>query len=381
MNILIAADIFPPDVGGPATYSARLLEELVKNGDQVTLVTHTPQTLAQEPSGVVRVAATGKLKRYVAYVRLLKRHICQSDVVYAMGPVNAGFPAWLLAWRFSKPLVCKVVGDYAWEQGVARYGVTDLPDAFQKKRYGGLILLLRLIERLVCRRAAAVVVPSNYLKKIVMQWGVHPDNIYVIPNISQHSVSAAPSLDVSVFASKRVIFSAGRLMPWKGMKTLIEVMASVLQIHPDAHLVIAGDGHQRDEFVTEIKKHKLEQAVTLLGAIPPADMSALFKRASLFVLNSGYEGMPHVVLEAFEAGCPIAVSRAGGNPELVSEGVSGLLFEYNNKAQIEKAINALLSDTSLREQCVTGGKEKLAQLSAENPLIAARNLLERVACG
>ena len=377
MNILIAADIFPPSVGGPATYSFLLLRELSSMGYTISILTLTPKRLPHEPAGVFRVIHSFFPLRYFEYYRLLKKHGQGVDIIYAMGPVNAGLPALFVARALRKPLVVKVVGDYAWEQGVARFGVKELPDEFQHKRYGLRVSMLRWIEQFVCKRARAVVVPSEYLKKIVMGWGVSAESVHVIynaaPNVHAQSSETLPS----VLQNRKIIFSAGRLMPWKGMQTLVEIMPELVAHDSSLHLVIAGSGPEKETLVELVKKLKLEHAVTLLGKAEAGDMQAWFQQAHVFVLNSGYEGMAHTILEAFAYGCPVVASNTCGNPELVAHEKTGLLCEYNDAVGLKKAIIRLVADQDLRGVCITHAKEKMALLSQKNMLENTINLLKR----
>src|SRR3989338_5986709 len=125
MKILIVADIFPPQSGGPATYSVMLANELVKTYE-VTIVSLKPQSdKTSVHCRLFVVPEKSKILKYWHYFWLLFKQAKDADVVYAMGPVNAGLPAMLAAKLRRKRLVTKVVGDYAWEQGVQRFGVKD----------------------------------------------------------------------------------------------------------------------------------------------------------------------------------------------------------------------------------------------------------------
>src|SRR3989344_7995859 len=96
MKLLIAADIFPPESGGPATYCVTLANELVKLGDEVKIVSLNPNSdRSLVPCSLFLVHFKNKLFRYLEYTWLLFWHAKWADVIYAMGPVNAGFPAYI----------------------------------------------------------------------------------------------------------------------------------------------------------------------------------------------------------------------------------------------------------------------------------------------
>lgn len=163
ITILIATGLYPPDVGGPATFSKLLMEELPKRGFGVSVVSF----------GEVRHLP--KVVRHVVYFFKILKRGKHADVIFAQDPVSVGFPAFFAALLLRKRFILKVVGDYAWEQWMQRQRRnTDIvtPEAFQKRRYDILTQLRRSMERFVARRAHKLIVPSNYLKSIVMYWGV-----------------------------------------------------------------------------------------------------------------------------------------------------------------------------------------------------------------
>src|SRR6185436_13623116 len=125
---------------------------------------------------------------------------------------------------------------YAWEQGQVRFGVTDLPDDFQTRQYGAAVEMLRRIQRWVTRGADRVMTPSEYLKGIARQWGIASEKITVIPN----AVSDLPPFsnpNVQTLASRApTITTAGRFLPWKGIRELIAALPSIRQQAPNATL-------------------------------------------------------------------------------------------------------------------------------------------------
>src|SRR3989338_8948035 len=159
MKLLIAADIFPPQSGGPATYAVTLANELMKQGVEVVIVSLNPDSDQSVVScSMYRVSWQNKLLRYLQYLWLLFKYSGKVDVVYAMGPVNAGFPAWLAAPPPPKKSAAKVEGDYACEQSTQRFGVTDSMAVFQKQRhYSAIVQFLKWLESFVVRRADRVI--------------------------------------------------------------------------------------------------------------------------------------------------------------------------------------------------------------------------------
>ncbi len=345
MKILIAADIFPPVGGGPAIYAAGLSNALTEKGDTVTVVSLTVDS-KKEVTGATVVAVTqkNKLLRYWEYFGLLLKHARQADLVYAMGPVNAGLPALFAARLLGKKFVVKVVGDYAWEQGFQRFGVTELIDEFQTKKYSGSVRRLQVIQKFVTRSADQVIVPSEYLKKLVIGWGVLFDKVAVIYNAVSFLAPEPKYLGQKQQAGETWILTVARLVPWKGIDTIIRLLPRLKSELPNQIIryKIIGDGPDRQRLQDLVEKNNLQGTVELLGELSNTEVMAYTSSADIFVLNSGYEGFSHVLVQALACNKPVAASNVGGNPEIIIPGETGELFPYNDTKEILKTLVTLI---------------------------------------
>ncbi len=331
MKLLIAADIFPPESGGPATYAVTLANELTKQGVGVRIVSLNPNSDKSKVNcKISSVWFKNKLLRYFNYFVLLFINAIGVNTVYAMGPVNAGLPAWIVARILRKKFVVKVVGDYAWEQGQVSGVIKDSIDDFQKKNYGGKIGRLKKIETSVVKNADAVITPSKYLRKIVIGWGANENSVEVIYNEVEF-IKGKPI----EHSGENWLISVGRLVPWKGMDTLIEVIAEICKEAPEWRLKIVGDGPEMENLKKRIIDTNLTHIVELTGNLSKEKTLSYIASADVFILNSSYEGLSHVIVEAMNQGVPVLASDVGGNPESVAD---DNLFKYNNKEEIKEKI-------------------------------------------
>ncbi len=342
MRIVIAAGIFPPDIGGPATYAAALADYLSVRGHTVAVICYgaerhddvdTPYTVHRVPRGRVFIT-------YGKYLVALWKLALRADCIYAQGPVAGGIQSFLVSRLLARPYAVKVTGDYAWEQAVVRYKSTVSIDAFQRTSKGIplSIRVIRLLQRWVVRHADQVVVPSAYLRTMVLGWRAPEKSVAVIFNavpMAHAHEGSRPGINGPL------VLSVGRLVPWKGFSELIKLWPRVLS-RLQAKLIIVGDGPQRSLLETIIEKMHLQSSCLLVGRKAARELAHYYSAADLFVLNSGYEGFSHTVLEAQAHGVVVAASRAGGNPEIVEHGVSGLLFSYNAADEIVDCITDLL---------------------------------------
>lgn len=346
MTILICTGIFPPEIGGPATYSKILAEELSKLGHIVKVITYSDHNPSQPPLAsrggvpplnirggegelsVIRIQRSRfKPLHYYKYYRAVLKHGRNAGVIYAQGPVSEGYPAYLAAKKLDKPLVVKITGDYSWEQAMNR-GLTDkMIDEFQTlKNFPSQIRKMRKIQKLVCDSAEVVITPSEYLKKIVTGWGVNPAKIKVIynsverPAIIDQRSAIRDKLGIS--ENTFLIVSSGRDVPWKGFELLREVVVGLKTSNPEVELKILHDS-------------------------PQQELHEWIASADIYVLNTGYEGLSNTLVEVLHIGTPIITTNVGGNPEIIRDGENGLLVEYNNAQQLKDAILKLCFDKEL----------------------------------
>lgn len=183
MRVVIATGIFPPDIGGPATYVEGLAPELCGKGWDVEVVTYGEASSDEFPFPVARISRGSRLpRRYASYFVSMRKALAGADLVYIQDPMSAGLPATLAALTRRKPVVLKVVGDLAWEIGRAQGVVQDEVGDFQTKSYGAFVEGMRRAQRFVARRATRIITPSRYLKELVSGWGVESERVHVIEN-------------------------------------------------------------------------------------------------------------------------------------------------------------------------------------------------------
>lgn len=334
MRVLVATPLYPPELGGPATYASLLETELPKEDIEVEVVPFS------------RVREYPKVVRHLLYARKVFSAAKEADLVLALDPVSVGLPALVAAKLARKPFVVKVVGDYAWEQGTQRFGIRVPLDEFVHERAEHpIVLLLRSVQSVVARMADAVVVPSKYLARIVRTWKVPEDRIAVIYNAVE--VSASGTVPDAVYALPRpIIATAGRLVPWKGMGTVIDAVNELRKETPDLGLVVIGTGPE-EESLARYASVRLTDGYVFTGALSHEDALKTIEHADIFVLDSTYEGLSHLLIEALSLGKPVVASRVGGNRELIEDGVNGLLVPPKDPLALAEALRKLLKNSEL----------------------------------
>ncbi len=347
-KILIATGIFPPSIGGPATYAKMLEEELPKYNIRPDILSF--DSVRKWPWGI----------RHVLYFFKLWRKAAAADVIYALDPVSVGGPASMVALFRGKPFYLRVAGDYAWEQACQLYGVTDLLDVFlDKKDYSRAVKRLRRIEWSTARHAERIVVPSEYLKGVVKKWGIDEVKVSVIPNTLEGEMptEAKEVLRGELAFRRKTIMSAGRLVTWKGFAALIEGLGDWLK-EKNISFIIAGSGPDEKMLKALVEKKGLEDNVTFLGALPRRDLLRYVKASDVFVLNTAYEGFSHQILEAMSLSTPVVTTAVGGNPELIENGVHGYLVALNDTNTFKEKIGKILAEQSLADTLALHARER-----------------------
>jgi glycosyltransferase involved in cell wall biosynthesis len=353
MRIVLVTGIFPPDIGGPASYIPLAAAELAKRGHTVSVLTlaDDPARPLAFPFPVTRLARRRFVPLRMAQTILaLWRMAREHDIVYANGLDLEALCASRLA---RKPFVLKIVGDYAWERARNRGWFKGTIDEYQAARKGPWLKALDALRALPARRAERVIVPSLYLRDIVAGWGGVPaERLSVVYNAIADRSGGAEEAESRYLEAVTVC----RLVPWKGVEGLVRAVARM----PGVRATIAGDGPLREELEALSASLGVRERVRFMGNVPKEEIDSVLARAHCFVLNSTYEGLPHVLLEAMRARIPVIAADVGGTSELVEDGVSGLLIPPRDGDALVAALRRLEGDRGLRARLAGGADAVLA---------------------
>jgi len=149
--------------------------------------------------------------------------------------------------------------------------------------------------------------------------------------------------------------SAGRLTAIKGFPLLFEAMAELRQQGRDFRLTLAGDGPDRAMLEQQAKRLGIANRVVFAGWKDQDELRNLYRRSDVFVMSSFAEGVPVVLMEAMVTGVPCVAPRINGIPELIRDGVDGLLFTASDVAELVGALGRMMDDSAMRH--------KMAELS------------------
>jgi glycosyltransferase involved in cell wall biosynthesis len=206
------------------------------------------------------------------------------------------------------------------------------------------------------------VVNSPAIRDFCSPHGLPVEKFVVIPNgvapFAPDNTSRAELLgELGIPADARLIGTIGRLWPQKRMKDLIWAADLLKVIRDDVHLLIIGDGPQRENLERYRRLVRIEDKVHFLGH--RADVPRILPHFDLLWLASGYEGLPNVVMEALVTGVPVVATDIPGNRELITPDEQGYLVGVGDRAGFARHAQWILEDPALRERLGSAGRRRM----------------------
>jgi glycosyltransferase involved in cell wall biosynthesis len=348
-------------LGGMERQAARLAESLAARGIEVTIVTTRtepplsfpprPMRPLREPRGsieIIRAPAFGnwtpralRLVTDLVVLWAIMRRRRKIDAVYAV-QFSGAIPAAVAARVTGLPSVVKFAG--GGEHG-------DFRAISRREDASGVIAALRGMDRFV--------IISDEIRTEAEAAGIDPARFVRIRNgVDTRSFSpegpeaAIPELGPR--GKRKVVLFVGRLGPEKRVDVLLRSFARVLTQVPEARLALAGEGPRLGECITLARELGIESQLAFLG--PRADVDALHRAASVFVLPSVSEGLPNALLEALACGTPCVATDIPGTRDVVTHGREALLVPPGDTEALAAAIVRLLEDRELAQRLATAGR-------------------------
>ena len=348
MKIAILVFNFPPKwLGGTEIATYNIAKHLSKRGHEVHVLTTLDKSLPRE----------SKVEGF--YVHRIK--------IPLKIPTIPILQSLLLGIKFTS-VVSQINPDIIHLQGIS---ATWIPFAKKfKKKYvvwgrGSDIYtswtLKKVTSSIVIKNAGRVLALTQDMKN-EMQKIYNSDDlgVIVIPNgIDLKRFENLPRKNIreslGIEGNEKIVLFVGTLKPVKGVSYLIEAMNVV---NNKAKLLLVGDGGERRNLETFVKKSDLQKYVNFVGKIPNDKVPEYMAASDVFVLPSLSEGFPVVVVEAMASGLPIIATDVGGLSEIVKDGENGFLVEPKNTNEIAEKILSLLEADMLRERISENNREK-----------------------
>lgn len=312
----------PPPSGGMANQSEQLILLLQSEGVDVEFVrTNSPY----QPLWVGRIPMLRAVFRLVPYLFHLWRAAGRVNVMHVKA--NSGW-AWHL---FAAPAVI-VARIRATPVIVSYHGGNADPFFTRAPGY-----VLRMLAQVSMR-----VTPSVFLQRVFARYGLSAE---VIPNIIDLS-RFAPRLPCSFGDSPHIVVTRN-LEQIYDIPTAIRAFASIRKLFAGARMTVAGSGPELANLQTLVLQLELKDSVQFPGRIDNANIASLYASADCMINSSTVDNMPVSILEAFASGVPVVSTCAGGIPDMVEHGVSGLLVPVGDDVAMAREVLGILQNPEL----------------------------------
>jgi glycosyltransferase involved in cell wall biosynthesis len=217
-------------------------------------------------------------------------------------------------------------------------------------------------ERWTARMADVLVTHSSaHRRAMSVELGIDDSRIHIVP----HGIERAAQDRLPVPREENTVVYLGRLERRKGTLDLLHTIPAVLRECPTVRFVFIGadrahcpGGRTHAQYVAEEFAPPVRQRITLTGRLPDSEVEGWLRRATVFVAPSLYESFGLIFLEAMRWGTPVIGTLAGGIPEVVEDGRSGLLVPPSDPSALAAAIVGLLRNRELRETLGRAGRER-----------------------
>ena len=368
-SITLTTGIFPPDIGGPASFIPIFAQQLVNKGINVTVITLTDKLEDDSylPYKVIRISR--KIKKPLRDFLVIKEIIKsakKSDLIFSN---TLAFESAIASILSGKKLVQKIVGDIAWERANVNGRFKGTLEEYQDRNLDIVSVLTNWYRNFSVNKSHLIITPSSYLKNIVNSWGYKKDYIEVIHNAVEFKSA------VKVIPKDKIrIISVARLIPLKSIDNVIKALS---KLKFEFEYIVIGDGPLKNK-LKELSK-KLNVNTIFLGSITKEEVANYLKSSDVFIQNSSHETMPHVVLEAMENSCPVIASCVGGTSEIIEDMKNGLLFRHNNISELYDKIMIVKENNELREQLIKNGKKFTKEFADINKMVNQyTNIMEEI---
>lgn len=345
-KILIATPIFPPAIGGPATYAENLARELSFTGHAVAVLSYGSKNPLTAKTGYEIFWVSSRLPsgiKHLIYFFKSLRLLGQSDVVLAFDPFVVGVPiAWACRFR-PRPMLLRIEGDFLWETYIERTGreitLRDFNRAVGNLKLNRREKIIRWSCEKVFSRTRFLVFSSAWRRDIFFSgYRADPSKIILLD-------LAWPRGAAGRDVREKVMVFAGRFVKLKNIERLIGAFLSAAD--GGWRLEIIGDGPEKDKLLLMASDPNSRGKIDISPPLPQANLIIRLASAHSFLLPSITDVSPNVILECIKTGTPFVLTRESGFYEVLKS--VGLFVDPLDENDIEAGIKNLLNAVSYAE--------------------------------
>ena len=338
MDILITVGIFPPDIGGPASFVPKIAKYLINKGHNVKIIclSDKEHLTYKDDINVIRINRNSPIIfRWLKTIVKIYSNSKKSDLIFVNG---LGTETTIANLFIRKKVIRKIVGDPVWERVYNKNLIDESFDDFQENNHGLSISLQKMIRNWSINNSNLIITPSQHLKNFIDKIGFDK-NIFVINNgvnIEQHNKVVLENNIIQLLV-------VSRLVSQKNIDSIIKAV-KVME-NENIILNIVGDGSEINNLKLLVKKYELDKKINFIGKIENTKLNEYLKNADIFIQASNYEGLPHSILEAMNFEIPILSTDVGGCSVLLNKGERGYIIPMPvSEVEISEGIRKIINN-------------------------------------
>ena len=338
MDILITVGIFPPDIGGPASFVPKIAKYLINKGHNVKIIclSDKEHLTYKDDINVIRINRNSPIIfRWLKTIVKIYSNSKKSDLIFVNG---LGTETTIANLFIRKKVIRKIVGDPVWERVYNKNLIDESFDDFQENNHGLSISLQKMIRNWSINKSNLIITPSQHLKNFIDKIGFDK-NIFVINNgvnIEQHNKDVLENNIIQLLV-------VSRLVSQKNIDSIIKAV-KVME-NENIILNIVGDGSEINNLKLLVKKYELDKKINFIGKIENTKLNEYLKNADIFIQASNYEGLPHSILEAMNFEIPILSTDVGGCSVLLNKGERGYIIPMPvSEVEISEGIRTIINN-------------------------------------
>lgn len=332
----LLSSIYPPDSGGPATFTAAYKNFLTEKGFRAFVISYSDAKSHICKNSRESIRLISRAHHPVVRLLLMVFEIWKLAIMRIPILANGCFIELAIATLLSPcNFTVKIPGDIVWERASSKGMVNCSVHDFQSVKLPFNLKILRFLFTLSLRKAKIVLVPAPYLVGLAISWGVDPNKIVLIYN----------GVDIDTFRPIKVpktydVITVSRLVPVKNIEETIKCCARL-----NLRMLVVGDGP-----LLQSLKHLAKEIganVTFAGNADQSQLPSLYNESRIMVLNSSIEATSYSLLEARACGLPAIANLGTGATEVISHNRDGFLCGDSTGMTLEDALLKLTSDHHL----------------------------------
>ena len=366
--------IFPPDIGGPATFVPKIAkyfqDELNYEIEILTLSDNKNSNINDDFS----------VKRIDRNLPIIYRWLKTIFTIYKLGKnkdlifVNGlGTEATIANIFLKKKIIRKIVGDPVWERAYSKAKISESFDEFQVKNYGFSISLQKKVRSFSIKKSDIVVTPSKHLKNFILNLGFK-NKIEIINN-----GVFIPEENTNIFTNDQInITIVSRLVSHKNIEKIIKAISDLNS--PLINLNIIGDGPELNQLQKISLESNNKDNIIFHGKLNRDEINHIFLNSDIYIQASNYEGLPHSLLEAMSYGIPVLCTPVGECKEILGNEDRGYILDLPvSKNNIKSKISEIIGEKNIANKKGERGKDFINEkYNLTNSFNLYKNLFTRL---